>query len=210
DAPALTRADVGLAIGAGTDVAIESADVVLIRSDLLDAVTAIELSRATIRNIRQDLFWALCYNCVGIPLAAGVFYPLLGWQLNPIFGAAAMSLSSVSVVSNALRLRLFKPRHKAPDPVPTPPEQMDPVEGLSVDSDEKGAISMTKTLTVEGMMCVHCQARVEKALAEVPGVAAAVVDLEAKTATVTADESVTDEALTAAVTNAGYEVKSVG
>ncbi|MCD8146619.1 MAG: heavy metal translocating P-type ATPase [Clostridiales bacterium] len=212
DAPALTRADVGLAIGAGTDVAIESADVVLIRSDLLDAVTAMELSRATIRNIKQDLFWAFCYNCIGIPLAAGVFYPLLGWQLNPIFGAAAMSLSSVSVVSNALRLRLFKPRHKAPDPVPTPSE---PMEGLSLsaesaDSDEKGASSMTKTLVVEGMMCAHCQARVEKALAEVPGVTAAVVNLEAKTATVTADESVTDETLTAAVTNAGYEVKSVG
>ncbi|MCD8052073.1 MAG: heavy metal translocating P-type ATPase [Clostridiales bacterium] len=212
DAPALTRADVGLAIGAGTDVAIESADVVLIRSDLLDAVTAMELSRATIRNIKQDLFWAFCYNCIGIPLAAGVFYPLLGWQLNPIFGAAAMSLSSVSVVSNALRLRLFKPRHKAPAPVPTPSE---PMEGLSlsaesVDPDEKGGSSMTKILTVEGMMCVHCQARVEKALAEVPGVTNAVVNLEAKTATVTADETVTDEALTAAVTNAGYEVKSVG
>ncbi len=212
DAPALTRADVGLAIGAGTDVAIESADVVLIRSDLLDAVTAMELSRATIRNIKQDLFWAFCYNCIGIPLAAGVFYPLLGWQLNPIFGAAAMSLSSVSVVSNALRLRLFQPRHKAPESVQTPLESTEPMEGLSLssESDEKGANSMTKTLVVEGMMCVHCQARVEKALAEVPGVTAAVVNLEAKTATVTADESVTDEALTAAVTNAGYEVTSVG
>jgi Cu+-exporting ATPase len=202
DAPALTRADVGLAIGAGTDVAIESADVVLIRSDLMDAVTAMELSRATIRNIKQDLFWAFCYNCIGIPLAAGVFYPILGWQLNPIFGAAAMSLSSVSVVSNALRLRLFKPRHQGIQPVSASSHEV-------LIEEQKGDVSMTKTLVVEGMMCAHCKARVEKVLSEVAGVTSAVVDLEAKTATVTAADSVSAETLSAAVTNAGYEVKSV-
>ena len=221
DAPALTRADVGLAIGAGTDVAIESADVVLIRSDLLDAVTAVELSRATIRNIHQDLFWAFIYNIIGIPLAAGVFYPLLGWQLSPIFGAAAMSLSSVCVVSNALRLRLFKPSHPAAgstaaaapaaDPVPAagpapaaiPAEvPVAPPEALAAPETS----GQTFTLHVEGMMCAHCQARVQKALAAVPGVQAASVDLEAATASVTADAAVTPDALTAAVTDAGYTV----
>ena len=124
DAPALARADVGIAIGAGTDVAIESADIVLMKSDLMDAVTAVELSKATIRNVKENLFWAFCYNSIGIPLAAGVFFPILGWQLSPMFGAAAMSLSSVSVVSNALRLKLFKPKHTAPasPEVPAEPE----------------------------------------------------------------------------------------
>lgn len=202
DAPALARADVGIAIGAGTDVALESADVVLMRSDLMDAVGAYELSRTTLRNIKENLFWALFYNAIGIPLAAGVFYPLLGWQLNPIFGAAAMSLSSVCVVSNALRLRFFKPKH-----------QSDPIEkNISVKSNaiqESEEETMTKVLTIEGMMCGHCQARVEKALSEVKGVKSVKVDLDAKTATVEAGLLTGNQALTKAVTDAGYEVTNI-
>lgn len=202
DAPALARADVGIAIGAGTDVALESADVVLMRSDLMDAVGAYELSQATLRNIKENLFWALFYNAIGIPLAAGVFYPLLGWQLNPIFGAAAMSLSSVCVVSNALRLRFFKPKH-----------QSDPIEkNISVKSNaiqESEEETMTKVLTIEGMMCGHCQARVEKALSEVKGVKSVKVDLDAKTATVEAGLLTGNQALTKAVTDAGYEVTNI-
>lgn len=208
DAPALTRADVGVAIGAGTDIALECADVVLVRSSLMDAVTALELSRATIRNIKQDLFWAFCYNCIGIPLAAGVFYPLLQWQLSPIFGAAAMSLSSVSVVTNALRLRFFRPKHTAPLPedgrdalTASPQPGAEPIT--------KEVKEMKKVLTVEGMMCKHCKANVEKALAAVPGVTAAEVDLEAKTATATLSADVAGEALVKAVTDAGYEVTAI-
>ncbi len=209
DAPALARADVGIAIGAGTDVAMESADVVLMRSDLLDAVAAVELSRATIRNIRQNLFWAFFYNCIGIPLAAGVFYPLLGWQLNPMFAAAAMSLSSVCVVSNALRLRFFRPRQgqrpESPNPVTLP------LAGAEdkFNQTEGAASTMTKTLIVEGMMCNHCKATVEKALSAVPGVASAVVDLEQKSAAVTLSAPVEDNALIAAVTEADFQVVSI-
>ena len=152
----------GLAIGAGTDVAIESADIVLMKSDLLDAVTAVELSRATIRNVKENLFWAFLYNTIGIPLAAGVFFPVLGWQLNPMFAAAAMSLSSVSVVSNALRLKLFQPRHKA---AASPKTQS---------KTEKEVYVMERTLTIEGMMCQHCAAHVTKALNALPGVTATV------------------------------------
>ncbi len=202
DAPALARADVGIAIGAGTDVALESADVVLMRSDLMDAVGAYELSRATLRNIKENLFWALFYNAIGIPLAAGVFYPLLGWQLNPIFGAAAMSLSSVCVVSNALRLRFFKPKHQS-----DPSEIQVPVISNTVQESEEE--TMTKVLTIEGMMCGHCQARVEKALSEVKGVKSVTVDLEAKTATVEAGLLTGNQALTKAVTDAGYEVTNI-
>ncbi len=205
DAPALARADVGIAIGAGTDVALESADVVLMRSSLMDAVGAYELSQATLRNIKENLFWALFYNAIGIPLAAGVFYPLLGWQLSPIFGAAAMSLSSVCVVSNALRLRFFKPKHRAaPQAIKTESEP-ETIPAESKGDDE----TMTKTLTVEGMMCEHCQARVEKALAAVKGVKRAQVDLEAKTATVECGLLVGDKALKQAVTDAGYEVTEI-
>lgn len=202
DAPALTRADVGLAIGAGTDVAIESADVVLIRSDLLDAVAAIELSRATIRNIKQDLFWAFCYNCVGIPLAAGVFYPLLGWQLNPIFGAAAMSLSSVSVVSNALRLRLFRPTHTAPEakPIPAAPAQEETVAAESTAAVET-------TLYVEGMMCNHCTRRVEKALCALPGVTSAHASFESGEVAVTSEAPLDLPAAGKAIADAGYILK---
>ena len=206
DAPALARADVGIAIGAGTDVALESADVVLMRSDLMDAVGAYELSRATLRNIKENLFWALFYNAIGIPLAAGVFYPLLGWQLNPIFGAAAMSLSSVCVVSNALRLRFFKPRHRSEQPVQAKSIETKAITTEITEGEEE---TMTKVLTVEGMMCEHCQARVEKALAGVKGVKSAKVDLAAKTATVEAGLLTSDKALTKAVVDAGYEVTNI-
>ena len=194
DAPALARADVGMAIGAGTDVAIESADVVLMKSDLLDAVTAVRLSKQVIRNIKENLFWAFIYNIIGIPLAAGVWYPLFHLQLSPMFGAAAMSLSSVCVVSNALRLKWFKPSHQE-----MLEKQM---------QTEKGTSAMTKTMTINGMMCAHCQAHVEKALNALDGVEAK-VDLEAKTATVTLSKEVSDDVLKNAVTEAGYEVVSI-
>ncbi|OUQ60165.1 copper-translocating P-type ATPase [Flavonifractor sp. An112] len=194
DAPALARADVGMAIGAGTDVAIESADVVLMKSDLLDAVTAVRLSKKVIRNIKENLFWAFIYNIIGIPLAAGVWFPITGWQLSPMFGAAAMSLSSVCVVSNALRLKLFRPLHPE-----APAEQIE---------TQKGTSTMTKTMTINGMMCAHCQAHVEKALNAIDGVTAT-VDLAAKTATVTLSKDVADEVLKNAVTEAGYEVVSI-
>jgi len=211
DAPALARADVGLAIGAGTDVAIESADIVLMKSDLLDAAAAVELSRASIRNIKENLFWAFFYNSIGIPLAAGVFYPLLGWQLNPMFAAAAMSLSSVCVVSNALRLRFFKSKFKSV----APPEQS-PCQGscpvditTELPEEHKEEKTMTKTLNIEGMMCAHCVAHVEKALSALGGVTAAKADLEGKCATVTLAAPVSDQELKDAVTEAGYEVVSI-
>lgn len=200
DAPALTRADVGIAIGAGTDVAIESADVVLMKSDLLDAVTAIDLSRAVIRNIKQNLFWAFFYNSIGIPLAAGVFFSVLGWKLNPMFGAAAMSLSSVCVVSNALRLKLFQPRRAAASN--TNSNQQEKI------NLKEEIISMKKTMVIEGMSCGHCSARVEKALNALDGVTAK-VDLEAKTASIETEGRASDEQMKAAVTDAGYDVVSL-
>ena len=210
DAPALARADVGLAIGAGTDVAIESADIVLMKSDLLDAAAAVELSRATIRNIKENLFWAFFYNSLGIPLAAGVFFPLLGWQLNPMFAAAAMSLSSVCVVSNALRLRFFKSKFRASRREENPViQQSRAVQDSNDDSSttkQGGTTAMTKTMKIEGMMCAHCSGRVEKALNDLPGVTAA-VNLEAGTASVTGDAP--DDVLTKAVTDAGYKVVSI-
>ena len=196
DAPALARSDVGLAIGAGTDVAIESADVVLMKSDLMDAVTAVELSKATIKNIKENLFWAFFYNAICIPLAAGAFYPIFHIQLSPMIAAAAMSLSSVCVVSNALRLKLFKPRHTAPKTAV--PEEKIKKEGAKN--------TMEKKIVIEGMMCKHCVAHVTEALTKLDGVTA-VVDLETKTATVTGDA--TDEALKQAVANAGYTVTSI-
>ena len=203
DAPALARSDVGLAIGAGTDVAIESADIVLMKSDLMDAVTAVELSKATIRNVKENLFWAFCYNSIGIPLAAGVFFPILGWQLSPMFGAAAMSLSSVSVVSNALRLKLFKPKHTSPafPEVPAEPKTTKPTPKI-----EKGVSVMEKKIMIEGMMCQHCVAHVSKALNGLPG-ESATVDLEGKCATVSGPA--TDEELKKAVEEAGYQVISI-
>lgn len=195
DAPALARADVGIAIGAGTDVAIESADIVLIKSDLLDAVTAVQLSKSVIKNIKENLFWAFFYNSIGIPLAAGVFYPILNWKLNPMFAAAAMSLSSVCVVTNALRLKSFKPKYKA-------------VEIQNKKIIEKEVDNMEKTMLIEGMSCGHCSARVEKALNELDGVNAT-VDLDKKTAFIKLSKEVNNEVLTKAVTDAGYEVVSV-
>lgn len=196
DAPALARADVGLAIGAGTDVAIESADIVLMKSDLLDAVNAVRLSKATIRNIKQNLFWAFIYNIIGIPLAAGVFFPLFQIQLNPMFAAAAMSLSSVCVVTNALRLRFFKPQRRG----------QAPALQNNASQEAKGEIKMEKKIIIEGMSCSHCSGRVEKALNALPGVTAT-VDLAAKTATVTG--SAEDAALKKAVEDAGYTITGI-
>ena len=199
DAPALARADVGIAIGAGTDVAIESADIVLMKSDLLDAVTAVQLSRAVIRNIKENLFWAFCYNAIGIPLAAGVFYPLLNWQLSPMFGSAAMSFSSVFVVCNALRLKGFQPGFRKKHGRKT----------TAVPAEEKkGELTMKKTIKIEGMMCSHCTGRVDKALNALDGVTAT-VSLEDKAAYVTVDGAVTDEELKKAVVDAGYEVTGI-
>lgn len=201
DAPALMRADVGVAIGAGTDVAMESADIVLMKSDLQDAVTAIELSHATIRNIKQNLFWAFFYNVCGIPLAAGVFFPVLGWKLNPMFAAAAMSFSSAFVVGNALRLKLFRPKL-------TQQETQNTIKTTAQQKVLKEDTTMKKVLKIEGMMCNHCTGRVEKALNDMDGVQA-VVSLDDKSATVTLSKELSDETLVQAVTDAGYEVVDI-
>ncbi len=218
DAPALASADVGIAIGAGTDVAIESADIVLMKNDLLDAVGAVKLSKAVIRNIKENLFWAFFYNSIGIPLAAGVLYPLFQIKLNPMFGAAAMSLSSVCVVSNALRLRWVK-LHDAKKTQSEPYQDVaastiaDINQHNALDNNikstnnDKGESTMTTTISIEGMMCAHCQAHVEKALKEVAGVTEVTVSLENKNAVVTGDASV--ETLKQAVVEAGYEVTDV-
>jgi len=193
DAPALVTADVGMAIGAGTDIAIESADIVLMQNSLRGVSDAIALSKATIRNIRQNLFWAFFYNSLGIPVAAGVLYPAFGIQLSPMLGAAAMSLSSVFVVTNALRLRLFKPKN-----APAPQE---PITKNKVFQEEK---AMTTVIKVDGMMCPHCKARVESVCKAIPGTVDAVVDLQEKQVTVNGEASV--DALKKAITDAGYEV----
>ena len=196
DAPALAAADVGMAIGAGTDIAIESADVVLMNSSLVSVSAAVELSKATIRNIRQNLFWAFFYNTLGIPIAAGLLYYPLGLQLSPMLGAAAMSMSSVFVVTNALRLRFFKSRHT---PVYSAAEEH-PVEELIIEEETM----METVIKVNGMMCSHCKARVEKVCKAVPGTVDAVVDLQAKTVTVTGTADLA--ALKQAITDADYEV----
>ena len=208
DAPALVTADVGLAIGAGTDVAIESADVVLMRSSLMDIVDAAALSRAALRNIRQNLFWAFFYNAIGIPVAAGVLYPAFQITLNPMIAAAAMSLSSVCVVSNALRLRGWKgSRPDAPAPADKSAALTDaPNVITAAPAAQQEESAMKKTLTIEGMMCAHCAAHVEKALNALPGVTAQ-VDLAGKTAVVTG--SAGDEALKQAVADAGYQVADI-
>ena len=205
DAPALVRADVGLAIGAGTDVAIESADIVLMKSDLVDAVTAVELSRATIRNVKQNLFWAFFYNIICIPLAAGAFYPIFHLQLSPMFAAAAMSLSSVCVVSNALRLRFFKASIQETAPA-AKSEPVNTENGSAVPELKGDTKPMEKKVMIEGMMCQHCVAHVTKTLNALPGVTA-VVDLDSKSAVVTGD--VSDDAIRAAVEEAGYEVTGI-
>ncbi len=212
DAPALARADVGIAIGAGTDVALESADVVLMRSDLMDVAGVIHLSHKVIHNIKENLFWAFFYNSIGIPLAAGVLYPLFQLKLNPMFGAAAMSLSSVCVVSNALRLKHVKLRqekdNKVSQNVEVTPAAIQETE-LQPHKKESEETTMKKTIHVEGMMCMHCVGHVEKALRGVPGVKGVTVSLDDQNAIVDVDESVSNNALTAAVKNAGYEVTGI-
>ena len=246
DAPALARADVGIAIGAGTDVAIESADIVLMKSDLMDAASAVSLSREVMRNIKQNLFWAFFYNAIGIPVAAGVLYPAFHILLNPMIGAAAMSFSSVSVVSNALRLRFFTPKWKhesseaaeavvddreerisgaakaAADSVPGVADLQTAENGgmmeqsaaaaenadrIAKNDESKGETTMKKTIKIEGMMCQHCVKAATKALEGVVGVTAVTVSLEDKQAVV--EGTATDEALTAAIADAGYEVKGI-
>ena len=201
DAPALAAADVGIAIGAGTDVAIDSADIILMKSRLTDAITAIRLSRAVIRNIKENLFWAFFYNSIGIPLAAGVLYPAFGIRLNPMFGAAAMSLSSLFVVGNALRLRNFKENQTT--------QESREIENNSKIKEKQEVRSMKKTMMIEGMMCSHCTGRVQKALEAVDGVENVVMSLEDKSAELTLSGQVEDEALKAAVEEAGYEVTEI-
>lgn len=202
DAPALVRADIGIAIGAGTDVAMESADAVLIRSNLLDAVSAIKLSKAVIRNIKENLFWAFIYNIIGIPLAAGILYPAFGIKLSPMIGAAAMSMSSVCVVMNALRLRYFKPeKEKA-----VTAASLDNAEEAVMDRKEERKMAMEKELKIEGMMCAHCQKHVTDALSKMPGVTSVDVNLEAGTAKVTAEREIPQTEFAQVITEAGYEL----
>lgn len=198
DAPALAAADVGIAVGTGKDIAIESADIVLMKNDLRDAAEAIRLSRATMRNIKQNLFWALIYNSLGIPLAAGVFFPITGWQLNPMFGAAAMSLSSFCVVTNALRLNFFRSeKSNIAETLPQPTEIPEPE-----------VKNMKKTMKIEGMMCTHCTGMVTKLLNAIEGVTAE-VSLEDKCAYIELSGDVSDDVLVRTVTDAGYEVINI-
>ncbi len=204
DAPALTRADMGIAIGAGSDVAIDAADVVLMKSRLIDVPAAVRLSRATLTNIHENLFWAFFYNVIGIPLAAGLWYPLLGWKLNPMFGAAAMSLSSFCVVTNALRLnlcRVYDPKHDRK----ATPDRKNKTDKPN-ESEEK---SMTKTMNIEGMMCGHCEARVKKALEALDAVSEAAVSHESGTAVVTLSADISDEKLKETVEAEDYKVTSI-
>ena len=204
DAPALTRADMGIAIGAGSDVAIDAADVVLMKSRLIDVPAAVRLSRATLTNIHENLFWAFFYNVIGIPLAAGLWYPLLGWKLNPMFGAAAMSLSSFCVVTNALRLnlcRVYDPKHDRK----ATPDRKNKTDKPN-ESEEK---PMTKTMNIEGMMCGHCEARVKKALEALDAVSEAAVSHESGTAVVTLSSDISDEKLKETVEAEDYKVTSI-
>ena len=217
DAPALTRADIGIAIGAGTDIAIDAADVVLMKSRLSDVPAAIRLSRATLRNIHENLFWAFFYNVIGIPLAAGVWYPLFGWKLNPMFGAAAMSLSSFCVVTNALRLNWFKMHDASKDKrlkrqiVISNKEKDMGREELpdSASQEKKEESAMTKTMKIEGMMCGHCEARVKKCLEALPQVDEAAVSHEAGTAVLTLNAEVADDVLKKTVEDQDYQVLGI-
>ena len=223
DAPALTRADIGIAIGAGTDVAIDAADVVLMKSSLMDVAAAIRLSRQTLKNIHENLFWAFIYNVIGIPLAAGVWYPIFGWKLNPMFGAAAMSLSSFCVVTNALRLNLFDVHSTRKDKKISQKhgdqainQHTDPGKHTNGNPDdnqitkqEKENQAMTKTMHIEGMMCGHCEARVKKTLEALEGVSEAVVSHEAGTAVVTLQADVADDVLKTAVEEQDYKVTGI-
>jgi P-type Cu+ transporter len=204
DAPALASADIGMAIGAGSDIAIESADIVLIKSDLLDAVTAIQLSKAVMRNIRQNLFWAFFYNIISIPLAAGVFYSFWHLTLNPMIAAMAMSLSSVSILTNALRLRLFKPQRYLAN------QQLENISTLNNTLENRPLIqkgmNMRKQIHIEGMSCQHCCERVKNALNAIPGVNEVEIDLTTQIATVNLNQAVTTESLITAITHAGYRV----
>jgi Cu+-exporting ATPase len=225
DAPALARANVGLAIGAGTDVAIESADIVLMKSDLLDAASAIQLSKAVIRNIKQNLFWAFFYNTVGIPLAAGVFFSILGWKLNPMFAAAAMSLSSVSVVTNALRLKGFKPKlsqyyesrdtktyinkkNTSEEKITNLNTLTDKKTNQEIEKHEKkeGENTMKKEIFIEGMSCNHCKTRVEKTLNKIEGVTHAEVVLEENKAILESEVEINEALITELIDEAGYKV----
>ncbi len=211
DAPALTRADIGMAIGAGTDIAIDAADVVLMKSRLLDVPAAIRLSRATLRNIHENLFWAFFYNVIGIPLAAGLWYPIFGWKLNPMFGAAAMSLSSFCVVSNALRLNLFAMYDARKDKKHKNHKKQTTItkdQNKEV-KEEKEINEMKKTMEIKGMMCGHCEARVKKTLEAIEGVTEAVVSHESGTAIVTMSTEVADEVLKSAVEAQDYEVTGI-
>lgn len=220
DAPALTRADIGIAIGAGTDIAIDAADVVLMKSSLMDVPAAIRLSRATLRNIHQNLFWAFFYNSIGIPLAAGVFIPLLHWELNPMFGAAAMSLSSFCVVSNALRLNFVKIYDTAKDKM----RRKNLIEGnafVKEDASDKNNHAcdeacamkedntMEKTMKIEGMMCPHCEARVKKTLEDMAQVKEAVVSHADGTAVVKLAEAVDNDVLKKTIEDQGYKVLDI-
>ena len=201
DAPALTRADIGIAIGAGTDIAIDAADVVLMKSRLSDVTAAIRLSRATLKNIHENLFWAFIYNIIGIPLAAGVWIPLLHWQLNPMFGAAAMSLSSFCVVTNALRLNFIKIHDAGRDK-----RIKNPITESIYIKEEK---EMTKTMKIEGMMCGHCEARVKKVLEALPEVAEAAVSHEAGTAVLTLNAEIANDVLKKTIEDQDYKVLSI-
>ena len=214
DAPALTRADMGIAIGAGTDIAIDAADIVLMKSRLSDVAAAIRLSRAALRNIHENLFWAFIYNIIGIPLAAGIWIPLFGWQLNPMFGAAAMSLSSFCVVTNALRLNMLhihdagkdkplkKHRSRKPESIRGSDRQAEHIQN-------KEDIEMEKTMKIEGMMCGHCEAAVKKCLEAFEEVSEAVVSHEKGTAVVKLSGEISDETLKKAVEDKDYKVLSI-
>lgn len=202
DSPALTRADNGIAIGSGTDIAIESADVVLIKDDLYDVVISIDLSKKTINNIKLSLFWAFFYNIIGIPIAAGILYPSFGIKLSPMLGAACMSLSSVCVVTNALRLRKFKPVRKVQS---TNNNEKNNIEKINNVKEEKNM----KNISIEGMMCDNCRKHVEKALSSIEGVTKVEVSLENKNAIIETSKEIDNEIIINAIKEEGYEVKEI-